>query len=169
MFHVTIEHPGIDGEPYLCRDPKELRNLVWGVAQAQGQPITETLDRHNPWIREVGDLWSRAVIEGVGLLEVRALTVKVEPVEDEFAYRCEGHEGEDSVLLGGPTHCDGTCRPRRRWTHEAVVDLSCALDDAEVEAGGGCGGCSLEADQMCVGCGRCNCFTHESCVRPAGK
>ncbi|MGW3466331.1 hypothetical protein ACWDE9_45390 [Streptomyces olivaceoviridis] len=43
------------------------------------------------------------------------------------------------------------------------------LDDAELEARGGCGPCGLEAGQMCAGCGKCNCHTHETCVRPAGQ
>ncbi|MEU6595336.1 hypothetical protein ABZ923_40120 [Streptomyces sp. NPDC046881] len=169
MFHVTIEHPGISDEPYVCDSPAQLRTLVWGVARAQGKPITDKDDQDREMIIEVGHLWSRAVIERVGLLDVHDLRVKVEPVEDEFAYACEGHEGEDSVLLGGPTHCDGTCRPRRRFDHKALVDLSCALDDADVEAAGGCGRCSLEADQMCADCGRCNCHTHATCERPVGK
>ncbi|MFF0092736.1 hypothetical protein ACFYSF_22625 [Streptomyces canus] len=169
MYDVTIEYPGMDAREYVCNGPKELRNLVWGVASAQGKPITEQLDRHNPWIHEVGDLRSRADIEGVGLLDVHAVSVKVKPVEDESAYACEGHEGEDIALLGGPTHCDGTCRPRKRWDRNALIDLTCALDDAELDEAGGCGACSLEANQMCAACGRCNCHDHATCVRPEGK
>ncbi|MFJ1606994.1 hypothetical protein ACIOHS_27025 [Streptomyces sp. NPDC088253] len=169
MYDVTIEFPGMDAREYVCNGPGELRSLVWDVARAQGKPITDEDGRDLEMIFEVGDLRSRADIEGVGLLDVHAVKVQVKPVEDEFAYACDGHEGEDIALLGGPTHCDGSCKPRRRWNREALVDLTCALDDAEVEADGGCGRCSLEAAQMCAACGRCNCHDHSTCVRPVGK
>lgn len=168
MYSVTIEHPGMDDREYVCDGPRELRNVVWAVARAQGAPIISAGDRDREMIYAVGDLWSRADIEGVATLKVEAITVRVEPA-DETAYACEGHEGEDSVLLGGPTHCDGRCRPRRRFGPQDLIDLSCALDDAALEESGGCGRCSLEAGQMCAACGRCNCHDHSTCVRPAGK
>ncbi|MGO4749361.1 hypothetical protein AB4212_12145, partial [Streptomyces sp. 2MCAF27] len=40
------------------------------------------------------------------------------------------------------------------------------LDVLELLFGGGCPVCELEGDEMCVGCGRCNCDRHETCVRP---
>lgn len=40
-------------------------------------------------------------------------------------------------------------------------------DDLELSLTGGCPACGLEHDQMCVGCGRCNCDRHDTCVRPA--
>ena len=168
MYDVTIEYPGIDDRQFTCATGGELRNLVWGVARAQGQPITSEAERDREMIHEVGALRSRADIEGVGTLAVVDCTVRVEPA-DEIPYRCEGHQGEDVFLLGGPEFCDGTCRPaRRRFDHEALVDLSMALDDAELEESGGCGACGLEADAKCEGCGLCNCETHGACVRPAG-
>ncbi|MEV6738661.1 hypothetical protein AB0N14_17700 [Streptomyces sp. NPDC051104] len=168
MYDVTIEHPGMDDRQYVCDGPGELRNLVWGVARAQGKPITDKDGRDREMILTVGDLRSRADVEGVGTLMVEAVTVRVEPA-DESAYACEGHEGEDAVLRGGPLHCDGRCKPRRRFDRQALVDLSLALDDADLEASGGCGRCGLEAEQMCADCRRCNCHRHDSCKRPAGK
>lgn len=40
-------------------------------------------------------------------------------------------------------------------------------DDLELSLTGGCPACGLEADDMCAGCGLCNCDTHETCTRPA--
>lgn len=40
-------------------------------------------------------------------------------------------------------------------------------DGLDIAIGGGCPACDLEADQMCAGCGLCNCDSHETCVRPS--
>lgn len=53
-------------------------------------------------------------------------------------------------------------------TRQARIDRALALDDLELEEEGGCGGCGLEADDMCVACGQCNCDRHDNCDRPAG-
>jgi hypothetical protein len=53
-------------------------------------------------------------------------------------------------------------------TRQARIDRMLALDDLELEEEGGCGACGLEADDMCVACGQCNCDRHDNCVRPAG-
>ncbi|MGW6391165.1 hypothetical protein ACWFR1_11810 [Streptomyces sp. NPDC055103] len=163
MYEVTIEHLAIEEQSYLCATVGELRDVVWGIARAQGEPIADK--DSGEMIHEVGALRSRADIDGVGTLTVLGITVRVEPA-DESAYACEGHEGEDAVLLGGPTHCDGRCRPRRKFNREALVDLTIALDDADLDETGGCGACGLEAEQMCADCGRCNCSRHDSCKRP---
>ncbi|MFB8347964.1 hypothetical protein [Streptomyces niveus] len=163
MYEVTIEHPAIEEQSYLCTTPGELRDVVWGVARAQGEPIA--VKDCGEMIHEVGALRSRADLDGGGTLTVIEVTVRVEPA-DESAYACEGHEGEDAVLLGGPDRCDGSCRPRRKFNREALVDLSLALDDPDLDKTGGCGPCGLEAGQMCADCGRCNCSRHDSCRRP---
>lgn len=54
----------------------------------------------------------------------------------------------------------GQCR-------EAAISRAMFLDDLELELTGGCGLCGLEADWMCVDCGRCNCDRHDDCKRPA--
>jgi hypothetical protein len=58
-------------------------------------------------------------------------------------------------------------RYRRTPEREAAIDRSIFLDDLELELTGGCGRCGLEADQMCVACGLCNCDKHDQCTRPA--
>lgn len=68
-----------------------------------------------------------------------------------------------------PPRCDGRCKPRIRFDKNALIDLSCALGDAELEEAGGCGRCGLEAGRMCVACGKCNCGRHDSCIRPTGE
>ncbi|MDP9616420.1 hypothetical protein [Streptomyces demainii] len=40
------------------------------------------------------------------------------------------------------------------------------LDVLELLLSGGCPICEYEADEMCVGCGRCACDRHDACVRP---
>lgn len=47
-----------------------------------------------------------------------------------------------------------------------AVDRALFADDFDLAVSGGCFACGLEAGQMCVGCGSCNCDTHEDCVRP---
>ncbi|QNT94890.1 hypothetical protein HEP81_04617 [Streptomyces griseofuscus] len=160
MFEVTIEHPGIEDRTYFADRQGELRNIVWGVARAQGKPTTN--DRE--MIAIVGGIASDWAIRGEATLKVHDVTVIVRDPAG-----CDGHAGEDGVLLGGPETCDGSCKPRPRFSLAAAADLTCALDDAELDATGGCGPCGLEAGQMCAGCGKCNCHTHETCVRPAGE
>lgn len=50
-----------------------------------------------------------------------------------------------------------------------AVDRALFSDDFDLAVSGGCFACGLEADQMCVGCGSCNCDTHGNCVRPAAE
>jgi hypothetical protein len=168
MYEVTIEHPAVGERTYVADGPGGLRDIVWGVARAQGRPITDEGGRDREMIHAVGALRSRADFEGAGRLEVGAVTVKVEPADDS-AYACQGHQGEDAVLLGGPEFCDGSCVPRRRFKKAALLDLADALEDAELDASGGCSACGLEAGQKCVACGRCNCDRHDDCKRPAGR
>ncbi|MFD3844739.1 hypothetical protein ACFWVB_02465 [Streptomyces microflavus] len=169
MYAVAIVHPAIEEQRYFCGSPGAVRDVVWGVARAQGEPITSEGGHDSEMIAEVGRLLSDAVIEHIGTLKVLDVTVTAEPVGSGTEFDCEGHaDDEDAVLLGGPERCDGRCRPRPRFNHEALVKLTCALDDGELDAEGGCSACGLEAGQMCAGCGRCNCETHASCVRPTG-
>ncbi|MGW2260288.1 hypothetical protein ACWCXE_21100 [Streptomyces sp. NPDC001780] len=49
-------------------------------------------------------------------------------------------------------------------TPPPAIDRLALADDLELT--GGCPACGLEHDQMCVACGRCNCDTHTTCVRP---
>ncbi|WP_432001587.1 hypothetical protein [Streptomyces sioyaensis] len=164
MYQVTIENPAIEERQFDCQDGGELRTLVYGVHRAQNEPVTD--DRQA--IAAVGTVRSQADIDGKGVLIAHAVTITVEPA-DPSAFACEGHTGEDSVLLGGPEFCDGTCRPRRRFDNKALVDLAIALDDADLDESGGCGACGLEAGQMCADCKRCNCDRHDQCKRPAAE
>lgn len=161
MYEVTIQHPAFEDRTFTAKDSGELRTLIYRVAQAQGRQAASD----SFLIAEVGDVRSRADIEGVGLIEVLDLTVKVAPAENPSDYTCEGHESV-YVGLGETAYCDGSCVDRPRFTRDALVELMLALDDEELEETGGCGACGLEADQMCAGCGRCNCDTHDSCTRP---
>ncbi|WP_434593341.1 hypothetical protein [Streptomyces sp. A5-4] len=163
MYEVTIEHPGIEERLFTCSGGGELRTLVYGVARAQGH----TAQNDSDLIAEIGAVRSRADIEGIGLIEVHDVTVKVKPAV-EIDYVCEGH-ADLYVGLGESVYCDGTCRPRPRFDREALVALSLDLDDADLDESGGCGACGLEAGQMCVGCGLCNCDRHDVCKRPASK
>ncbi|MER7477372.1 hypothetical protein ABTX60_06915 [Streptomyces sp. NPDC126510] len=58
-------------------------------------------------------------------------------------------------------------RYRRTTEREAAINRMIVADDLELELTGGCGRCGLEADWMCVACGRCNCHRHDNCTRPA--
>ncbi|MEV5677016.1 hypothetical protein [Streptomyces sp. NPDC052179] len=166
MYAVTINHPAINEQRYFCKSPGAVRDIVWGVARAQGQPITSEGGHDSEMIFEVGRLLSDADIEYKGALKVLDFTVIAEPIGTGTEFDCEGgHEGEDAALLGGPAICDGSCRPRPRFDREALADLACALDDADLDESGGCGACGLEAGQMCAACGRCNCDRHDSCAR----
>ncbi|GGZ23565.1 hypothetical protein GCM10010387_15950 [Streptomyces inusitatus] len=160
MYDVTIEHPAIEERTFFASGPGPLRDIVWGVARAQGEPVTD----HLAMIAEVGALRSRADIEGEGELKIGEITVRVRNAEG-----CEGHQGEDAVLLGGPEFCDGSCRPRKLFKRGALLDLADALEDADLEASGGCSGCGLGAGQSCAGCGKCNCDRHDGCVRPKSQ
>ncbi|MGW4007915.1 hypothetical protein [Streptomyces sp. NPDC004763] len=60
-------------------------------------------------------------------------------------------------------------RYRRTAQREAAIDQAILADDLELDLTGGCSACGLEADQMCVACGRCNCDRHDDCVRPTGQ
>lgn len=164
MYEVTIEHPGVDEEPlYTCANGGELRSLVYGVHRAQGQEVTE----HNQAMADIGALRSRADIEGVGVLDIGQVKVRVKPAEyGEWA--CEGH---DSLYagLGETVICDGSCVERPRFDREAQIALTLALGDAALDAAGGCSACGLEAGQMCVACERCNCERHDGCERPAAE
>lgn len=60
-------------------------------------------------------------------------------------------------------------RFRRTTLREASIDRQIFLDDLELELTGGRGRCGLEADWMCVACGRCNCDRHDQCTRPASQ
>jgi hypothetical protein len=161
MYEVTIEHPAFEEKTFTAKDGGELRTLIYGVARAQGQQP----DSDSDLIAETGAVRSRADIEGVGLIKVYDLTVKVAPAENDSDYACEGHE-DLYVGLGETAYCDGSCVTRLRFTRDTLVDLTLTLDDEELEESGGCGACGLEADQMCAGCGRCNYDQHESCTRP---
>lgn len=106
MFEVTIEHPGIEDRTYFADRQGELRNIVWGVARAQGKPTTN--DRE--MIAIVGGIASDWAIRGEATLKVHDVTVIVRDPAG-----CDGHAGEDGVLLGGPETCDGSCKPRPRF------------------------------------------------------
>lgn len=60
-------------------------------------------------------------------------------------------------------------RHRRTPDREAAIRRAILVDDLELELTGGCGACGLEADWMCVACGRCNCDRHDQCTRPASQ
>jgi hypothetical protein len=158
MYDVTIEHSGIEDRTFSADGPGQLRDIVWGIARVQGEPVTDDL----AMITEVGALRSACDTTGEGVLKVHDVTITVRDAEP-----CDGHPDDDSVLLGGPEFCDGSCKPRPRFDKNALVALSCALDDADLEESGGCGRCSLEAGQMCAACGKCNCHRHDGCARPA--
>jgi hypothetical protein len=57
--------------------------------------------------------------------------------------------------------CDDTSCVRCR------TDQLLLADDLELAITGGCPTCGLEANQMCVACGSCNCDRHDTCTRPA--
>jgi hypothetical protein len=161
MYEITIQHRAFEEKTFTAEDGAELRTLIYGVARAQSrQP-----DIDRDLIVEAGAVRSRADIEGIGLIEVHGLTLKVAPAENDSDCACEGHESVN-VGLGETAYCDGTCRPRLRFTHDTLVELLIALDDEDVEESGGCGACGREADQMCACCGRCNCDRHDECTRP---
>ncbi|GAA2948553.1 hypothetical protein ACFPN0_15045 [Kitasatospora cinereorecta] len=162
MYEVTIQHPTVEAKTFTAKDGGELRTLIYGVARAQGAvPVNDS-----DLVAEVGAVRSRADIEGVGLIKVYDLTVKVQPAENESDYACQGHESL-YVGLGESVMCDGSCVPRLQFSRDSLLRLSFALDDEDLDETGGCGACGLEAEQMCADCGRCNCGRHDSCKRPA--
>ncbi|RWZ74884.1 hypothetical protein EQK42_16655 [Streptomyces albidoflavus] len=161
MYEVTIEHPTVAGKTFTAKDGGELRTLIYGVARAQGAAPANDSDL----VAEVGAVRSRADIEGVGLIKVYDLKVKVQPVEYESDYACQGHESLYAGL-GETVTCDGSCVPRPRFSRDDLLRLACALDNEDLDETGGCGACGLEAEQMCADCGCCNCSRHASCKRP---
>ncbi|MFE0765402.1 hypothetical protein [Streptomyces smyrnaeus] len=163
MYQVTIEHPAIEERQFDCKDGGELRTLVYGVHRAQNEPVTD--DRQT--IAAVAVVRSQADTDGTGTLRAHAATITVESYDD-FDYACEGHE-DLYAGLGEAVYCDGTCKPRRRFNQSALVDLASALEDAELDATGGCGACGLESWAMCAACKKCNCERHDACVRPAAE
>ncbi|MFI9026346.1 hypothetical protein [Streptomyces sp. NPDC053560] len=162
MYEVTIQHPAIDERQFTCEGNGDLLALVYGVHVAQGEPVAD--DKQTMAAVDVVRLQADA--GETATLNAHKATITVDAYDD-LDYACEGHEGEDAVLLGGPSTCDGSCKPRKRFDRAALVDLASALDDAELDATGGCGACGLEAGQMCAACGRCNCERHDRCKRPA--
>ncbi|KPI33316.1 hypothetical protein OV450_1404 [Actinobacteria bacterium OV450] len=153
MYQVTITHPAIEDRTYGCATGGDLRTLVYGVARAQGEEVTDDRDM----ITRVGAARSSADIDGTALLAVAEATIRVEPRP-----ACEGHESL-YVGLGETAYCDGTCRPLPRFDKDALIDLTGALDDADLDENFGCGACGLTADLMCAACGRCNCDRHDTC------
>ncbi|WP_199570568.1 hypothetical protein [Streptomyces murinus] len=164
MYDVTIKAEGMTDRGYHCKDAAELRTLVYGVFRAQGEAVKNETEL----IAEISGAHSAADLGGVGSVGAGDCTVTVAEVEDWTEFSCHGHESL-YVGLGETVRCDGTCRPRRRFNRAALLDLTEALDDAGLEATGGCGRCGLEAGQMCVGCERCNCHRHDTCTRPASE
>lgn len=53
-----------------------------------------------------------------------------------------------------------------RTCRDDLIDLRIAADSIRLDRAGGCGACDMEPGWECVGCGKCNCDTHENCVRP---
>lgn len=47
------------------------------------------------------------------------------------------------------------------------IDRAIFADSLDIALGGGCGLCDTERDHLCVGCGKCRCFDHDACTRPA--
>ncbi|MFF2612325.1 hypothetical protein [Kitasatospora sp. NPDC058046] len=122
MYEITL--PALPGRTFTAKDGAELRSLVWAVARAQGKPIgSDGEDRE--MVREIGDLRSRADIEGVGVLDVHDVTVRVMSTA-AGDWECEGHE-DLYVGLGETSYCDGGCVPRPLFNRRAALDLAAAL------------------------------------------
>ncbi|MFD6935253.1 hypothetical protein ACFWAP_03725 [Streptomyces goshikiensis] len=155
MYEVTIKHPAIEDRRFGCATGGELRTLAYAVARAQNEPVTDDSDM----IARVGAARSGADIDGTALLAVGEVAIRV-----EIAATCEGHESL-YVGLGETVYCDGSCRPLPRFDHNALIDLSSALDDADLDENFGCGACGLTAELMCAACGQCNCSRHDTCTR----
>ncbi|MGW3627609.1 hypothetical protein [Streptomyces sp. NPDC000880] len=47
------------------------------------------------------------------------------------------------------------------------IDRGIFADSLDIALSGGCGHCGTEHDHMCVDCGRCRCYDHETCEHPA--
>ncbi|MFD5788617.1 hypothetical protein ACFWH1_18590 [Streptomyces sp. NPDC127037] len=163
MYEITVEAPGITARTYHCANPGEMRDVVWGVARAAGEPIPDA--RNGEMVHTVGALRSSADTGETATLAVAGCTLNVEAY-DPTDFECEGHESLYAGL-GETVYCDGACRPLEKFNLDALIDLGIALDDAALDESGGCGACGLEAGQMCAGCGRCNCDRHDTCERPA--
>ncbi|MEW1719792.1 hypothetical protein [Streptomyces sp. NPDC093109] len=65
-----------------------------------------------------------------------------------------------------PAHMDTAPDGAERYDYPASEQPPVPADDLNLSLTGGCPACDLEPDQMCVACGRCNCDTHTTCVRP---
>lgn len=50
----------------------------------------------------------------------------------------------------------------------AVLNRMFLVNSLEIALDGGCGLCDTEKAHMCVGCGKCRCYDHDTCVRPEG-
>ncbi|WP_030236894.1 hypothetical protein [Streptomyces sp. NRRL S-350] len=125
MYEIRVSHPALISRTFTAKDGGELRNLVWAVARAAGQPIGDGEDRE--MVHEVGDLRSRADIEGVGVLDVRGVTVRVMSTARGDWEECEGHDDNPDVGLGETDYCDGTCVVRPIFGCEDEAALAAAL------------------------------------------
>jgi hypothetical protein len=47
-----------------------------------------------------------------------------------------------------------------------AIDRSILVDSLDIALDGGCGHCDTVRDHLCVGCGKCRCFDHDTCARP---
>lgn len=48
----------------------------------------------------------------------------------------------------------------------ALLNRMFLVDSLEIALDGGCGLCDTEKLHLCVSCGRCRCYDHDTCVRP---
>ncbi|MEU7092976.1 hypothetical protein [Kitasatospora aureofaciens] len=122
MYEITL--PALPGRTFTAKDGAELRNIVWAVARAQGKPISSD-GEDREMVHEVGDLRSRADIEGVGVLDVRDVTVRVMRTAPGD-WECEGHE-DLYVGIGETAYCDGGCVPRPLFNRRDELVLAAAL------------------------------------------
>ncbi|WP_328934173.1 MULTISPECIES: hypothetical protein [unclassified Streptomyces] len=51
------------------------------------------------------------------------------------------------------------------WPPTDPIGRAILADDLEIALGGGCGLCGTERDHLCVCCGKCRCFDHDTCTR----
>lgn len=61
-----------------------------------------------------------------------------------------------------------THRPPRTFAEAMAnpIDRAIFADSLDIALGGGCGLCDTEYDHLCVGCGNCRCYDHDTCVCP---
>lgn len=126
MYEVTMSHPAIGEWKLSCKDDQVVWEAVAGAHRAQGQSPADYQDAR----RAVEDALAQVGAGGTGTVTALAVTITIE-LADESEYACQGHEGEDAVLLGGPKFCDGSCVPRPRPGGRVLADLAEVLDDAE--------------------------------------